>query len=186
VTLDITNSTVFISYDATDPIAAVQGGLQNGFNNGGWNGTPTASAGAIISSTAQSNSRYMVGYADSADHVVPAQPVNTIELKYTLGGDLNLTGTVNFNDFALLVANYGTPEPWDRGAITYGPTVSFADFALLVRNYSMSATGGGHAAPAASHDTTGPAAGLVWTLPPVDAHREAAPQAQPTRPRKHR
>ena len=45
--------------------------------------------------------------------------MNTIELRYTLGGDLNLAGTVVFADFALVVANYGKPESWDGGAITY-------------------------------------------------------------------
>jgi hypothetical protein len=81
----------------------------------------------------------MIGYADSADGIVPGQPLNTIELKYTLGGDLNLTGLVNFASFAQLIANYGKPASWDGGALTYGATVSFADFALLVANYGKRA-----------------------------------------------
>jgi hypothetical protein len=81
----------------------------------------------------------MVGYADSADGVVAGKPASTIELKYPLGGDLNLQGAVTFNDFAVVVANYGKPASWDGGAITYGPTVSFADFALLAANYGKQA-----------------------------------------------
>ena len=95
--------------------------------------------GSILSSAAQTSAGYMIGYVDSADGVVAGQPANTIELKYTLGGDLDLSGTVNFADFARLVANYGKPASWDGGAITYGDTVSFADFALLVSNYGKQA-----------------------------------------------
>jgi hypothetical protein len=82
----------------------------------------------------------MIGYADSADGVVAAQPTNTIELRYTLAGDLDLSGTVTFAAFATLVSNYGKPTSWDGGALSYSSTVSFADFAMLVANYGKQAT----------------------------------------------
>jgi hypothetical protein len=81
----------------------------------------------------------MIGYVDAADGTGFNVFSNTIELKYTLAGDLNLTRTVTFADFAKLVANYGKPAHWDGGALTYGATVSFADFALLVANYGKQA-----------------------------------------------
>jgi hypothetical protein len=132
---------VYVSYSSPpfDPLSTIKNELQAGYNNGGWNGIPSASTGVILSSAARVNTGYMIGYADSTDGVVAGQPANTIELKYTLGGDLDLTGTVNFNDFARLVANYGKPADWDGGALSYGATVSFADFALLVSNYGKQA-----------------------------------------------
>jgi hypothetical protein len=138
--LEIGKSHLYISYSSTDPIAAIQGYLQNGYNGGAWNGTPTASTGVITSAAAQANQGYMIGYADSADGIVAGQPANTIELKYTLAGDLNLSGTINFADFAMVVANYNQPASWDTGAFTYGPTVCFADFALVVSNFGKQAT----------------------------------------------
>jgi hypothetical protein len=138
-TLEIGKSTVYIGYSTFDPIAAIQSYLQNGYNGGSWNGTSTPTTGVITSTAVQLTSGYMIGYADSADGVVAGQPPDTIELKYTLGGDLNLSGTVNFSNFALLIANYGKPAAWDGGAITYGNTVSFFDFALLVANYGKQA-----------------------------------------------
>jgi hypothetical protein len=138
-TLEIGESTLFISYGSFDPITAIRSYLQHGYNGGAWNGMPTATTGVITSTAAQANNGYMIGYADSADGVVSGQPVNTVELNYTLGGDLNLAGTVNFTDFALVVANYGKPASWDTGAITYGTTVSFNDFAITVANYGKQA-----------------------------------------------
>jgi hypothetical protein len=156
-TLEIGRSTVLIGYSGADPIAAIKSYLQNGYNNGGWNGTASTSTGAITSAAARTNTGYMIGYADSADGVVAGQPANTIELKYTLGGDLNLSGTVNFADFALLVSNYGKPASWDGGAITYGATVSFADFALIVSNYGKSAVMSSMTASAAPSVSANPA-----------------------------
>jgi hypothetical protein len=139
-TLDLTNSTLFINYgSAVDPVGNIRGELSAGYNNGTWAGTPTPSAGVITSTAARTHNGYMIGYADSADGVISGLPANTIELKYTLGGDLNLSGTVVFSNFALVVANYGKPAAWDTGAITYGTTVSFADFALTVANYGKQA-----------------------------------------------
>jgi hypothetical protein len=149
-TLDVTTSTVYISYGSADPIAAVQGYLRNGYNGGTWTGVATATAGAITSSAAQSATGYLIGYADSADGVIVGQPANTIELKYTLGGDLKLAGTVDFNDFATVVSNFGKPAAWDAGAITYGTTVGFADFAMIASNYGKQPTTGAIAAVSAA------------------------------------
>jgi hypothetical protein len=133
--LDINKSTVYFSYGTSDPIAAITNYLQNGYNSGSWDGAPTASTGVITSSAARTSNGYMIGYADSADGVVSGQPANTVELKYTLGGDLDLTGTVNFQDFSRLISNFGKPASWDGGALTYANVVSFNDFAIAVSNY---------------------------------------------------
>jgi hypothetical protein len=136
-TLDIEKSKLFLAYGGAvaDPIALVRGWLAKGYNGGTW----TGSADAINSSAAAANNGYMIGYADSADGTGTNPTPNTVELMYTLGGDLNLQGTVVFSDFAIVVANYGKPASWDTGAITYGTTVSFADFALTVANYGKQA-----------------------------------------------
>jgi fibronectin type 3 domain-containing protein len=138
-TLEIAESTLFIGYTTSDPIDAVRAYLQNGYNGGTWDGVATPITGAIVSAAARTNTGYMIGYADSADGVVAGQPLNTIALRYTLGGDLDLSGIVNFNDFATVVANYGKPAYWDGGAFTYGATVSFADFSVTVSNYGKQA-----------------------------------------------
>ena len=74
-TLDIGRSTVFIRYGSSDPIAAIQSYLKNGYNAGAWSGTPTATTGVITSAAAQTNPNHTtaVGYSDSSD----GQSVNT-------------------------------------------------------------------------------------------------------------
>jgi hypothetical protein len=181
-TLDIGKSKVFLDYSTgADPIGFVRNWLVNGYNGGAWNGA----SDAVMSTPAQTNNGYMIGYADSADGIVPGQPVNTVELMYTLGGDLNLQGTVVFNDFALVVANYAKPAVWDTGAITYGTTVSFNDFALTVANYGKQANLSAIAAVSASITTTQ----ATSQQQSVVASQVVAPQvvttsAQPTNARK--
>ena len=140
--LEIGQSRVYISYSSSDPLALIQGYLKNGYNNGHWNGAPTASTGVITSTVAAGNvlQTTAVGYADSADHLIANQPVNTIELKYTLYGDTTLTGSVGFNDFTRLTQHYNQTigGTWDIGDFNYDTSVNSADFTLMTRTYNTS------------------------------------------------
>jgi hypothetical protein len=90
-----------------------------------------------------------IGYTDSADGLVPGQPANTIELKYTLYGDTILAGSVGFNDFTRMTQHFGQTAgaTWDTGDFNYDGTVNNPDFLLLARTYNTSL--GSQAAPAA-------------------------------------
>ena len=93
--LDLTDSSLLIDYSGgPDPIASIAAWIKSGYANGSWNGI------GIMSSAAQNNPGYGIGYADSADPGNPANlPSDTIEIMYTLLGDANLDGTVNSEDF---------------------------------------------------------------------------------------
>jgi hypothetical protein len=139
-TLDIGRSTVFISYGPSDPIAAIRGYLQAGYNSGAWNGTPTASTGVITSAAAQANpnSNAAIGYADWADGQGVNTTTNTIELKYTLVGDANLDGQVNSADLQALLASFNTPGSWDQGDFNYDDNVNSADLQALLSTFNTS------------------------------------------------
>lgn len=150
-TLEMGRSTVFINYaGGPSPLAAIQGYLRNGYNNGGWNGTPTGSTGVITSAPAHANAAQTtaIGYADSADGLITGQKANTIELKYTLYGDTTLTGIAGFNDFTRLTQHYNQTSggTWDTGDFNYDTSVNSADFTLLTRTYNTSL--GSQAVPA--------------------------------------
>ena len=154
-TLDIGQSTVFISYAnaASDPIAMIKSYLQAGYNNGSWNGTPTASTGVITSATAAGNVNHStaIGYADFGDGSGVNLTPNTIELKYTQTGDANLDGSVNFSDLVMLAQNYGGKgKSWDQGDFNYDGSVNFADLVALAQNYGKSVGGMSVAAVEAS------------------------------------
>ena len=133
-TLDIGRSTVFLSYSSSDPIAAIQNYLANGYNSGAWNGTPTASTGVIISQAAQGNPNRntAIGFADFADGQGVNTVPNTIELTYTLYGDANLDHQVNSADLQILLAFLNRSGAWDQGDFNYDGQVNSADLQSLL------------------------------------------------------
>ncbi|MGD0541215.1 MAG: PA14 domain-containing protein [Tepidisphaeraceae bacterium] len=125
------NNIAFINYGTgPDPIATISGWINSGFNRGAWNGS------GIISSLAQTNSNYAVGYADAADAGNPANlQSGTIKIMYTLLGDAQLNGAVNGNDFAIVTTNLGNEvSGWDQGDFAYSGSVNGTDYEYVTAN----------------------------------------------------
>jgi autotransporter-associated beta strand protein len=144
--LDLKNNTMFVNYGAgADPIATLRADLANGYNGGGWNGTPTVSTAVITSSTAASGpaNTFAVGYADSADGFVAGQPANSIEIRYTVMGDTNLDRVVNSVDAIQMARNYliAGRTAWDLGNFNYDSTINLSDATILQKNFNATATG---------------------------------------------
>jgi hypothetical protein len=58
----------------------------------------------------------------------------------SLSGDANLDGRVNFPDYLLLSAGFGSPGGWGDGDFDGSGDVQFKDFLLLSSNFGKSAT----------------------------------------------
>jgi len=144
-TLEIGSSTVYFSYSGQSPVAAIRQALAQGYNNGTWTGAPTVSTGAIISTNASTGPAgvYGIGYADSADGIVSGQPINTVEVRFSVLGDANLDRVVNMSDAALLQANYNAANSpaWDLGNFNFDAAIDSLDGILLARNYNLTASG---------------------------------------------
>ena len=89
------------------------------------------STGSVISSSADSS--HNVGYGDVG--------AGGITVRYTLLGDANLDGSVNFNDFLVLQNNFNQPGIFAQGDFNYDGTVNFNDFLVLQNNFNQSVTG---------------------------------------------
>ena len=192
-TLDINQSTLYITYGAVDPLAMIQSYLKSGCNNGQWNGTPTANTGVITSRAAQQDSSAStgIGYVDSAGGLIPGMPADTIELKYTLYGDTGLTGSVGFTDFMRLTQHFATSQygSWTAGDFNYDGSVNASDFAMLSANYgkTLPAPAFAPAAPTTAANTTPstpptPPATRTPTLPPPTATKLSPPTPTTLKP----
>jgi hypothetical protein len=131
--LDVANNEVLINYGAgPDPITTIAGWIATGYT-AAWTGP------GIISSIAQTNPNYGLGYADGADGVVAGLTSGQIEILYTLLGDANLDGTVNAEDYTLFSEHIGqTGMMWDDGDFNYDGTVNAEDYTLLSENLGQS------------------------------------------------
>jgi hypothetical protein len=133
---------------SNDPIFAIRQHLQNGYNSGVWNGTPTGSIdGAITSSAAQNNAAgtTAIGYADVADDSGVDKIPNTVELKYTLIGDANLDTNVNSADLQILLFGLNHPGAWDQGDFNYDGNVNSADLQAIL--FTLNTSLGSQATP---------------------------------------
>jgi hypothetical protein len=135
-----------VDYDAASPspLPTIGTHVKSAFNGGTWDGA------GITSSTAASNFSAAVGYAEAADvlglsgnatalwngQVVDA---TSVLIAYTLAGDADLNGKVEFTDLVRLAQNYndlsGT-RTWSSGDFDYNGNVDFADLVKLAQNYN--------------------------------------------------
>ncbi|HUB25655.1 MAG TPA: right-handed parallel beta-helix repeat-containing protein [Tepidisphaeraceae bacterium] len=135
--LDITTATLTIDYGtSTDPIVSIAADLATGYSGGGWNGAGIVSSAVATANAAQSRVIYSVGYVDNT---VAGQ----IEIMPALAGDATLSGTVDFGDFQILAAHFGSAGAWDDGNFRFGNTINFGDFQSLAQNFGQSASSNG-------------------------------------------
>jgi hypothetical protein len=158
-TLDITNNHFILNYGSNpDPISSIQAYLHAGFNNGQWNG-----ASGITSSYVATHTGYGIGYADSADPGNPASLASgTLEVAFTLLGDVNLDHVVNGIDFGVVAANFNkSASRWDQGDFDYNNVVNGVDFGALAANFNKGAS----AANTEALDAFAAANGLLADVP---------------------
>jgi autotransporter-associated beta strand protein len=135
--LDLTNNGMIVDYSGSSSIGAIQTSLKSGYAGGAWNGN------GIISSTAASNVHGAIGYGEASTLGSPSTflgvnvPDDTaVLMRYTLGGDANLDGVVNTDDFNALALNFNASgKLWTDGDANYDGIVNALDFNQLATNF---------------------------------------------------
>jgi autotransporter-associated beta strand protein len=144
-TLDITNNAIAIDYTpGNSPAGAIRQLLASGYGNDAWTGPGIDSSAAALNP-----GRYAVGYADgNVDKGTTAGP-NQVLVEYTVAGDANLDGSVNFADLLVVAQNFnhsldahGNPTDWADGDFNYDGKVNFADLLLVAQNFNQHLSAG--------------------------------------------
>jgi MYXO-CTERM domain-containing protein len=155
--LDLANNRLIDDYSGSTPIASVRAAIAAGYAGGSWTGP------GIQSSTAIANPTRSLGYADASDVLAFANGATsdtflgatvdktTLLVRYTLAGDANLDGSVDFLDLSRLAQNYNVTDgnrTWLQGDYNYDGNVDFTDLAKLAQSYNTTLPGGAAAIPA--------------------------------------
>jgi hypothetical protein len=122
--IDLTTASLAFDYGASNasPFAAIQTYLTNN---------------AIFSSAVQANPQAAIAYADGSVDSGTAAQSGQLLLKYTLNGDTNLDGLVNFQDLVAVVQNFNKPNSdWASGNFNFGPSTNFNDLVAVVQNFN--------------------------------------------------
>jgi autotransporter-associated beta strand protein len=151
--IDLANNKLIVDYDpaaGASPLGSIRAALVSAYAGGAWNGA------AGIGSTGIAATRSL-GYAEASEVLgagggkFGGQDVDgsTVLVGYTLAGDTNLDGSVDFLDLAKLAQNYNTTlgspsslSTWYRGDFDYNGMVDFNDLAKLAQNYNTALPGG--------------------------------------------
>jgi photosystem II stability/assembly factor-like uncharacterized protein len=102
---------------------------------------------------------------------------------FTLTGDANRDGAVDFLDLAILAQNYNTAgKAYAQGDFNYDGTVDFLDLALLAQRYNTAlpaAPGGAPSASGAVSISSAPVPSLAWVGAVTPIAAKNAPVAVP-------
>jgi len=147
--LDLGSSALIVEYSGQSPLATATNQIKSA-RAAGWTGN------GIGSSSAAGNAAAAVAIGEAADvfnlasgqtAMFQGQQVDSTSLlmRYTLAGDSNLDGQVDFADLVKLAQHYNSSGSWTSGDSNYDGTIDFADLVALAQNY-----GGGLPASAGS------------------------------------
>jgi hypothetical protein len=115
-----------VSVDATTALRdAVRALIKSGRNGGTWDG-PGISGQGLTSNQAIG---VILNTSTAPDSIL---------VRHTLVGDLNLDRTVSIADFLGLSAKFGLAGGWWDGDVNYDDTVTIADFLALASNFGQS------------------------------------------------
>jgi hypothetical protein len=67
--------------------------------------------------------------------------LNSVLIRYTTVGDLNLDKTTSIADFIDLSANFNSPGGWRQGDLNYDKQVTISDFIDLSSNFGQALSG---------------------------------------------
>jgi Ca2+-binding RTX toxin-like protein len=140
--LDLADNALIVDYapSANSPIGVVQSKLASGFHGGIWDGQ------GIMSSSAGGS--FALGFAEASDvaagGLFAGQVVDgtAVVVKFTLSGDANLDGRVDFNDLVRLAQHFNSVGAgWAQGDFNFDARVDFDDLVRLAQNFNTSLGG---------------------------------------------
>jgi hypothetical protein len=163
--LDLTDNKLV----AHDPVGSATGGtyngvsglIQSGRNGGGWNGSGiiTSSASGNVTSLGIATAQQAKGLATATTTAVFAgQTVTGSDtlVMYTYGGDANLDGKINVDDYGHIDSNVVLPgvAGWFNGDFNYDGKINVDDYGIIDSNVPIQGapfpTGGGTSVPLSS------------------------------------
>jgi hypothetical protein len=125
--------------DGGTSITDIRAKIIGGYAAGMWNGP------GIVSSVARVAPRFALAYSTAGQVGISnflGEPVDTTDVlvRYTYGGDADLSLSVNLDDFTRLAAAFGTSSVWSSGDFNYDGVTNLDDFTILASNFGLTVT----------------------------------------------
>jgi autotransporter-associated beta strand protein len=124
-TFDLGKSDLIINYSGSDPYDGLLASIQNGYDQGRWDGAGIRSS-AVVPGAALALYDNSIDTQSTLDGI--AVGAKSILIKYTWLGDANGDGVVNDSDLAMMQAGGTT---WQQGDFNYDGKVNADDYAFF-------------------------------------------------------
>jgi subtilisin-like proprotein convertase family protein len=151
--LDLKDNDLLLDYTGSTPIGSwtgsgytgVLGLVQSGRNGGGWagNGIVTSQTQATTSNLttlATAEGAQVFGLGAGQTHLYGTETVDdtTVIIKYTYGGDANLDGKINVDDYTRIDFNVPlATTAWFNGDFNYDGKINVDDYTILDFNVGI-------------------------------------------------
>jgi hypothetical protein len=121
----------------------VTGQVQSGRNGGTWNGsgiiTSSAAPGSNLTTLGVASASDVLGIGSSGTATWSGQTVHGTDtlVMYTWGGDANMDGKINIDDYGLIdshVGQSGTAFGWHNGDFNYDGKINIDDYGIIDAN----------------------------------------------------
>jgi hypothetical protein len=141
--LNINDHALIWDYTGASPIVTLRQTLRTAYRpQGDWTGPGLTSDLATAAAASPTAVKTGIGYVSAADFGLPSSfegvPIDATSLlmKYTILGDTDLNGELDFDDYARIDAGFlGTGTLWIEGDFNYDGVVDFDDYAIIDNNF---------------------------------------------------
>ena len=139
--LDVTDQGMVIDYVIATPLSTARSYIKSAYNGGNWSGSGiTTSAANPAKAVAYAEASELLGLTGTNKATWNGQTVDSTSLliRYTLGGDANIDGVVDFTDLVKVAQNYGASggtSTWLKGDFDYDGNIGFSDLVQVAQNY---------------------------------------------------
>jgi hypothetical protein len=142
---DLTNRSLFLNYTGGTPVTTIRDYIAHAYNGGAWNQNGLTSSTAAVTpggALGYGEAKDLLGLSGNATAIWQGHNADatSILIRYTLAGDVNLDGTVDFKDLVKVAQNYNTVNGWmlwSNGDFNYDGNVDFKDLVKLAQNYNQ-------------------------------------------------
>jgi hypothetical protein len=144
--LDLTNNDVVVQSTAANKAAdfsRLYNQVKQGFNNGTWAGLGITSSTAAANTNADTGlslvDNALLGYSDFSGQTVTA---DSLLLKYTYYGDIDMNGQVDADDLTVFASNFGRNSGATQvdGDIDFNGAVNADDLTVFANNFNKGFT----------------------------------------------
>jgi hypothetical protein len=140
--LDLADNNLILDYAGASPLVSVTNLIATGRNGGSWtgNGIITSAANGNLTTLGVAEASQVLDLAANQTALFAGETVDAtaVLVKYTYGGDANLDGKLNVDDYGRIDSSIGlVASGWFNGDFNYDGKIDVDDYGVIDSNIGL-------------------------------------------------